>query len=72
MRIFSSLSLRGFLSSLIFPVYSTFPLLVILKPRVFSASVHSRKFHFPEGLGISEGPRLRDYESACELVRLCF
>lgn len=54
------------------PVYSTFPLLVISKPWVLSlsaAAVHSRKFYFPEGLGISEGPWMKDYESACELVR---
>ena len=61
---FFPLSPRGFLSSLIFPVYSTFPLLVISKPRVFSATVHSRKFRFPEGLGISEGRWMRDYECA--------
>lgn len=66
-------SLRGFLSSLLFPVYSTFPLLVILKPRVlWAAAVHSRKFHYPEGLGISEGPWMKDYTSACELEQLCF
>lgn len=52
------------------PVYSTFPLLVISKPWVLlAAAVHSRKFYFPEGLGISEGPWMKDYESACELVR---
>lgn len=34
-----------------------------------AAAVHSRKFYFPEGLGISEGPWMKDYESACELVR---
>lgn len=44
----------------IFPVYSTFPLLVIPKAWVFPATVHSRKFHFPEGLGISEGPWMKD------------
>lgn len=72
-RIFPPFSLRGFLSSLIFPVYSTFPLLVILKPRVlWAAAVHSRKFHYPEGLGISEGPWMKDYTSACELEQLCF
>lgn len=42
-------------------------LLVISKPWVLS--VRSRKFHFPEGLGISEGPWMEDYEAACELVR---
>lgn len=70
---FPPFSLRGFLSSLIFPVYSTFPLLVISKPRVLSsAAVHSRKFHYPEGLGISEGPWMKGYKPACELEQLCF
>lgn len=70
---FSPFSLRGFLSSLIFPVYSTFPLLVILKPRVLSAAaVHSRKFHYPEGLGVSEGPWMKGDKPACELEQLCF
>lgn len=35
-------------------------------------TAHSRKFHLPEGLGISEGPWMKDYESACELEQLCF
>lgn len=36
---------------------------------ISAAAVHSRKFYFPEGLGISEGPWMKDYKSACELVR---